>query len=117
MMTAKHAFSGASILFLMASSVPALFGQDADGPAKGNKETTITGCLSKGSAQAQYTFKDEVTGNELTVTGPADLEQHSANHTVKLTGTSSTEGGKAMFRASKVEMVSASCKASGNKQN
>ena len=114
-MTAKHAFSYASILFLLASFIPALLGQDGDSP-KG-KETTITGCLSKSSAQGQFALKDETSGNEMTVTGPSELDQHAANHTVKLTGTTTTEGGKTVFKASKVEMVSASCKAPGPGKN
>ncbi len=108
-MTAKHAFSYASILFLLASFIPALLAQDAaDDKAKG-KETTITGCLSKGPAQAQYSLKDESSGNEVMVTGPSELAQHSANHTVKLTDTRTTEGGKSVFKVSKVEMISPSC--------
>src|SRR5205807_855153 len=103
-MTAKHTFSYVSMLFLLASFLPALLGQD---PASTRgKETTVTGCLTKGAGQAQYILKDDKTGNEMTVTGPSELEQHSANHQVKLTGNSTTEVGKTMFNASKVEMVS-----------
>src|SRR3979490_2253956 len=105
-MTVKHAFSGASILFVLASFLPALLGQDADSAPKG-KETTVTGCLSKAEGQAQYMLKDEDSGKEMTVTGAADLETHAKNHTVKLTGNMTTDSGKITFNASKVEMVSA----------
>src|SRR5260370_2846088 len=98
-MTAK--LSCASILFLVASSAPALLAQDNDDSNKG-KETTVTCCLSKGAAPAQYSFKDDATGKEMTVTGPSELDQHAANHTVKLTGTSKTDAGTPMLNPSKM---------------
>jgi hypothetical protein len=113
MMTAKHTFSCASVLFLMASSIPALLGQDSDNAAR-NKETTVTGCLSK--VAGQYQVKDDTTGSEMKVTGTSDLEQHAMNHTVKLTGNTAMEDGKTVFKASKVEHVSATCRPP-NKEN
>jgi hypothetical protein len=47
-----------------------------------------------------------------TVTGPADWEKHSANHTVTLTGTEKKDpNGKVMFEVTKIQHVSTSCKA------
>src|SRR3954453_11401824 len=57
-----------------------MFAQD-----RPKSETAMTGCLNKGSAGV-YTLTDEKTGVKTTITGPADLEKHSANHKVTLTG-------------------------------
>jgi hypothetical protein len=77
---------------------------------KGGKEQTLTGCLSKGADVAQhYTFMDQKSGKKWTVTGSADLEKHSANHTVKLTGSPTAK----VFNVTKVEHVSATCDAKG----
>ena len=74
-------------------------------------ETVITGCLNKDSSGG-YTLTDEKTGAKTTVTGPADLEKHSANHTVTLTGTEKKDpNGKVMFEVTKIQHVSTSCKA------
>ena len=74
-------------------------------------ETVITGCLNRDSSGA-YTLTDEKTGAKTTVTGPADLEKHSANHTVTLTGTGKKDpNGKVMFEVTKIQHVSPSCKA------
>jgi hypothetical protein len=73
--------------------------------------TTMTGCLTKGADQPQhYKFTDQASGKQWTVTGMADLEKHSANHTVKLTGTPTAK----VFNVTKVEHVSATCQASGS---
>lgn len=75
-------------------------------------ETAITGCLNKGSGAGNYTLTDEKTGVKTTVTGPADLEKHSANHKVTLTGTAKTDAnGNQVLEVSKIQHVSASCKA------
>ena len=74
-------------------------------------ETTMTGCLNKDSSGG-YTLTDQKTGVKTTVTGPADLEKHSANHTVTLTGTEKRDAnGKVMFEVTKIQHVSTSCKA------
>src|SRR5689334_19728629 len=49
------------------------------------EQTSITGCLNKDSSGV-YQITDEATGVKTTVSGTADLEKHSANHKVKLTG-------------------------------
>jgi hypothetical protein len=80
---------------------------DAPKPAKG-KEMTLTGCLTKGADQPQhYNFVDQASGRKYTVTGLADLEKHSANHTVRITGTTTAK----VFNVTKVEHVSATCEA------
>jgi hypothetical protein len=89
----------------------AAFGQDAPAPAKG-KERTLTGCLNKGADQPQhYTFTNQQNGRKMTVTGPAELEKHSANHTVKITGTMTNK----VFNVTKVEHVDAKCEAKAEK--
>jgi len=73
-------------------------------------ETAMTGCLTKGSA-GNYTLTDEKTGVKITVTGPEDLEKHSANHKVTLTGTAKTDAsGNQVLEVSKIQHVSTSCK-------
>jgi hypothetical protein len=90
----------------------AAIAQDAPQTAKG-KERTITGCLSKGADQPQhYNFVDQSNGRKMTVTGLADLEKHSANHTVRLTGSMTNK----VFNVTKVEHVSASCEAKGGSE-
>jgi hypothetical protein len=88
-----------------------LYAQD---PSKGadrqQNETTMTGCLTK-DASGGYTLADEKTGAKTMVTGPSDLEKHSANHKVTLTGSSKMEGGKSVFTVSKIQHVAAECKA------
>jgi hypothetical protein len=75
--------------------------------AKG-KEMTMTGCLTKGADVPQhYAFVDQKSGRKWTVTGPADLEKHSANHTVRITGTTAAK----VFNVTKVEHVSETCQA------
>jgi len=97
------------------SLVPALYGQ-ADPPAQQKKgeqkqqadrpgQETITGCLT----QEQGSFKLSTSGGEkIEVTGSADLSKHK-DHTVRLTGSTTTEDGKKMLNVSKIDHVSASC--------
>jgi len=84
--------------------------------AKSQQETTLTGCLNKGAGPAQYVLTDQSTGNKTPVTGTSDLEQHAMNHTVKLMGSTRTDNGRAMFTATKVEHISATCAAPGDKK-
>ena len=107
----KAMLSSAFVMVFLGCSIPALFGQDRDKGSQKNEET-VTGCLSKGTAQNEFMLKDQATGSEMEVKGSADLAPHSANHTVKLTGKRTTEGGKTVFDADKVEMISASCQPS-----
>jgi hypothetical protein len=79
---------------------------------KGRSESTgkqmMTGCLTKGADQPQhYTFVDQATGKKWTVTGLADLEKHSANHTVELTGTPTAK----VFNVTAVKHISPTCEA------
>jgi hypothetical protein len=74
-------------------------------------ETTMTGCLNKDSSGG-YTLTDEKTGAKTTVTGTADLEKHSANHKVTLTGTEKPDAaGKKSFEVTKIQHISPSCTA------
>ena len=93
----------------LALSSGAASAQQTDAPkaAKG-KEMTLTGCLNKGADQPQhYAFTEQKTGRKLTATGPADLEKHSSNHTVRLTGSETAK----VFNVTKVEHVAATCDA------
>jgi hypothetical protein len=84
--------------------------------ARSPQEITLTGCLNKGAGPAQYVLTDQTTGNKTPVTGTSDLEEHAANHTVKLTGTNTTENGRAMFTATRVEHIAATCMSPGDKK-
>jgi hypothetical protein len=70
--------------------------------------TAITGCLNK-DASGSYTLTD-TTGVKTTVKGVADLEKHSNNHKVTLTGTTKTDdSGKPIFEVTKLMHVSDTC--------
>ena len=72
------------------------------------KQTMMTGCLTKGADQPQhYTFVDQATGKKWTVTGPADLEKHSANHTVEIMGTATAK----VFNVTALKHISPTCEA------
>ena len=74
-------------------------------------EATMTGCLSK-DASGGYTLADEKTGAKTAVAGTADLEKHSANHKVTLTGSAKADtSGKSVFTVTKIQHVAAECKA------
>jgi hypothetical protein len=89
---------------------PALYGQEDD-KKQGQKqqadrasEQTLTGCLT----EEQGAFKlSTQAGEKIDVSG-ADLMKHK-NHTVKLTGATSSEGGKTTMNVSKIDHVSGSC--------
>ena len=102
--------------FLLASVLPAQEPAKSSSSPKDQQETTLTGCLNKGSSQASYVLTNPNTGSSTVVTGPAELEQHAANHTVKLTGSRMTEGGRAVFKATKIEHISATCSQPGKKE-
>ena len=89
-----------------------LMGQQAEKgrTESSGKQMTMTGCLTKGADQPQhYSFVDQASGKKWTVTGPADLEKHSANHTVELTGTPTAK----VFNVTAVKHVSPTCEAKG----
>ena len=105
-----------SILALGVLSIePALYGQaqpdDKKQPQRQEQQAdrpgdaTITGCLSE---QAGAFMIAAPGGQQISVSGSPDLSKHK-DHTVKLTGTKSEEGGKPTFNVSKIEMVSDSC--------
>jgi len=106
--------------------------------------TTMTGCLNKDTSGG-YTLTDETTGTKTTVTvstsgsaggsgstgatgsaggstggsmggsASSDLEKHSANHRVTLTGTAKTaSSGTPGFEVIRVQHISDTCKAPGH---
>jgi hypothetical protein len=103
---------------LMLSGLTAgMFAQDQEDKQKDRNErdrmaaTTLTGCLNKDAAGG-YMLTDESTGTKTAVTGTPDLEKHSANHKVSLTGMTKTDAsGNSVFQVTKITMVSATCKA------
>src|ERR1051325_9596328 len=107
---AKTAAAVIAVLAILISVTPAAYSQDAN-RTNPQKETTMTGCLSKAGSPGEYTLTDEKTGTKTTVLGPETLEKPSANHKVELTGTESIEGGKTMFHVSKIRHISESCTA------
>src|SRR3954465_6441694 len=88
--------SAALLLSGLATSVFAQAKDDSQRDRMKN-ESSITGCLNKDAAGA-FTITDEKTGAKTTVTGSADLDKHSANHKVTLTGATKTDAsGKPTF--------------------
>jgi len=104
-----------SILSLCAFSIgPALYGQNKPDEKKQPQQreeqadrpgmVTFTGCLTE---QGGTFMLATSTGEQVTATG-SGLDKHK-DHTVKLTGTTSEEGGKKMLNVTKIEHVSPSC--------
>jgi len=93
-----------------AQQPPAQPGQQRQqGERQRTDDSTITGCLDKGTSTGQYVLTDKAgTKTNVTAGAGVELEKHAANHTVRLTGTKGTDG---TFTASKVEHVSATCQA------
>jgi len=91
-----------------------LFAQDDQEKDKRDRtktETTMTGCLNKDTS-GDFVLTDEKTSVKTTVTGPADLEKHSANHRVTLTGAAKTDpSGKQVFEVTKIQHMATTCKA------
>ena len=88
--------------------------QDKDAPDQNERDrmaTTMTGCLNK-DASGAYVLTDLSSGVKTNVTGAVDLEKHSSNHKVTLTGTSKMDpAGKPIFEATKLTHVSDTCTA------
>src|SRR5262249_17117108 len=93
------------------SIAPALYGQEqSPGQRKQAQadragQETLTGCLTED--QGSFTLATQA-GEQVSVSGSQDLMKHKG-HTVKLTGTTSNEGGKKTLTVSKIEHVSPSC--------
>lgn len=100
----------AASLFLFGTAAVA---QQEKAPERGQgQEMTMEGCLTKGADVPQhYSFVDLKTGKKWTVTGPAELnlEKHSANHTVRITGNQTAK----VFNVTNLEHVSGTCDPKG----
>jgi len=95
---------------LLLSGTIALAQEEKAPPEPKGNEMTMTGCLTKGADVPQhYSFVDQKTGKKWTVTGPANLEKHSANHTVRITGNQTAK----VFTVTKVEHISETCNPKG----
>lgn len=75
------------------------------------KEASMTGCFNKGDMAGYFVLADKKTGKKTTVTGPPDLERHSANHEVRVTGSMAKENDKEVFKATKIQHVGTNCQA------
>lgn len=73
---------------------------------------TITGCLTKAAVPGQYMITQEATGQKIMLRGSTDLEKHSANHKVKVTGDTVEAAGQNVFEVSAIEHISDTCDAS-----
>ena len=96
---------------LSALSLPmfAQAAQEKDQNQRDRVATTMTGCLNK-DASGAYVLTDQTSGMKTTVAGIADLEKHSANHKVTLTGTVKTDAaGKPMLEVVKLNHISDTC--------
>jgi hypothetical protein len=82
----------------------------AVGAAPDKDGKAITGCLTK-TGSGQYVLTQEGTGKMIPVRGSADLEKHSANHKVKLTGEMVQSGGHDVMQVSALQHISDSCTA------
>ncbi len=103
----KNFLLGTCTFMLMAFASPALAEEHDKMDKKGQKMMTMTGCLNKGEMENHYSFMDKTSGKKMTVTGSAELQKHSANHTVKLTGSHTAK----VFNVTKIEHVSPTCEA------
>ena len=110
------------LMFVLVAALavtPALFGQATPGPGqtqpKGGQsqqqadragESTVTGCLTESAGMYKLAT---TAGQQIEVkAGTEDLTKHK-DHTVRLTGKQSDEGGKTSLMVSKVEHVAATC--------
>jgi hypothetical protein len=94
--------------------------------ANTSKQNTLTGCLAGPNAQGNYTLthKNHKNGIEVGAAESVDLKEH-VGHKVKLTGTWASGGaaiaekekagekGEALFQATKVQHIAATCTAAG----
>jgi len=67
-------------------------------------KTSITGCLTKGSADGTYLVADQGSGQKVQFNGPAQLDRY-VNQTVRVTGTMSGNN----FAPETIAQVSPSC--------
>jgi|SRR5215469_14066061 hypothetical protein len=87
---------------------------DAKNPsASPGRETTLQGCLTKGTGQDAYVLKDDKTNATVAVTGSPDMLDKHMNHTVSLTGSETTDGGHQVFKVTNLTHISASCSGKG----
>jgi hypothetical protein len=77
--------------------------------APGGRETTLQGCLTKGTGQDAYVLKEDKTNTTVVVMGSADMLDKHMNHTVTLTGTETTDNGRQVFKVTNLTHVSATC--------
>ncbi len=74
---------------------------------KHGQQAQLVGCLEEGDEAGYYLLTDE-DGEEYDVTGIADLKKH-LGHKVRLTGSWEEEGESRIFKATKIEHLSADC--------
>ena len=69
---------------------------------------SITGCLTKGSADGSYVIADQKTGEKYPFSGPAQLDKF-VNQTVTLSGGMTSQGSDKQFKPERIAPVSSSC--------
>lgn len=106
-MTLQHRILTSAVLFGLGMSAIVCAQTEERDRAKMKAETTVVGCLSKGEVADQYVLTDQKASTKLTVKGVPELDKHSANHTVKLTGVAGEDGKS--FTATKLVHISDTC--------
>lgn len=97
----------AALTLLFSVSQPTFAQEQNQADRSAMPPATITGCLMKADTGDQWMLVDTTSGNKIVVTG-SDFDKH-ANHTVRITGTSSQDGKS--FTVAKIEHVADSCQA------
>jgi hypothetical protein len=69
---------------------------------------SITGCLTKGSADGSYVITDQKTSQKYPFSGPPQLDKF-VNQTVTLTGGMTSQGSDKQFRPDRIAPVSSTC--------
>jgi hypothetical protein len=82
-------------------------------PPSGNS-VTITGCLTKGATEGQYTITDSKTGEKVNFSAAQPLDSY-LNHTVQMTGTMSSDNTSTekSFTPRTIKTVGDTCSGSG----
>lgn len=82
----------------------------------GGRSVTITGCLTKGSVEGQYSITDSKTGQKINFTDAEPMDSY-LNHTVQVTGTMSGDSSSSdkTFTPQTIKTIADSCSGSGQK--
>ncbi|MGC4048492.1 MAG: hypothetical protein QM757_02110 [Paludibaculum sp.] len=70
---------------------------------------TLKGCLTRGSGAQTYSVADDVSGQMVTFSGSAKLDNY-VNQTVEIQGSIVDRGGEKSFQPRTIKTLAASCK-------